>query len=264
MGTASTSCRQYPVAGRIEGGNAMKKRNLVGLFLLLGSLVTPIHAETMYGNDNWQVAFTKDEKMESNFSTASIDDVLYEMQPGDHAIIQVAIHNTNPETTDWYMSNEVLQSLEDTANVASGGAYTYRLTYTGPNGQEEVLFNSENVGGEGENAAGVGLNAATDALDEYFFLDTLKKDQSGQIMLEVALEGETQGNSYQSTLADLEMRFAVELNGNRPQSSTGTTTRSVDTSAYAAKLPWLILSGASGLVLLSLGLIGIKKNRKEQ
>lgn len=238
----------------------MKKRNMLGLFLLLGCLSTPVQAQTMHGQENWQVTFTKDKKMESNFSTAEIDDVLYEMQPGDNAIIQVAIRNTNKETTDWYMSNDVLRSLEDTVDVASGGAYSYRLTYTGPNGREQTLFDSENVGGEGENKAGVGLNAATDALDEYFFLDTLKQNQAGRVALEVVLEGETQGNSYQSTLADLEMRFAVE----EVSASTGRTTRSVDTSAYADRVPWLLLSGASGVALLSLAWIGFRQNREDK
>ncbi|WP_290155472.1 hypothetical protein [uncultured Dubosiella sp.] len=241
----------------------MKKRRWILSLLLAGSLwIEPVFAETMQGKDNWAVSFTKDEKMASNFSTASIDDVLYEMQPGDNAVIHVAIRNENKETTDWYMSNDVLRSLEDTVDVASGGAYTYRLTYTGANGREQVLFDSQSVGGEGENKAGVGLNAATDALDEYFFLDTLKQNQRGTVDLEVALDGETQGNNYQSTLADLEMRFAVELNDARPSSSTGRTTRSVDTSAYAAKVPWLVLSGASGVILLCLALFGWKKNRE--
>ena len=60
-------------------------------------------------------------------------------------------------------------------------------------------------------AAGEGLKEATSSLKEYFYLDTLSRNQSGVITLEVALDGETQGNDYQDTLADLQMEFAVEL-----------------------------------------------------
>ena len=56
----------------------MKKSRWILSLLMAGSLwIEPVFAETMQGKDNWAVSFTKDEKMASNFSTASIDDVLY-------------------------------------------------------------------------------------------------------------------------------------------------------------------------------------------
>ena len=52
--------------------------------------------------------------------------------------LQVKIKNSGEEQTDWYMSNEVLESLEG-GSKAEGGAYTYVLTYYDPSGEEAVL-----------------------------------------------------------------------------------------------------------------------------
>ena len=181
---------------------------------LIASMTVTAHAETSYGDPDWAVTFTEDEKMESNFKTADLNDAIYGIQPGDNVILAIQLKNANSATTDWYMTNEVLYSLEDRSRNAAteGGAYTYKLLYTAADGTETTLFDSDEVGGENVNGAGEGLHQATDALSDYFFLDTLKKGQSGKVTLEVALDGDTQGNDYQNTLADLQMNFAVELN----------------------------------------------------
>ncbi len=198
----------------------MKKQNAWGISLsglLALCLAFPVHAETYYGDESWKVAFTSEKKMESSFSTADINDVVGGMQPGDNVIITLDLKNENNTTTDWYMRNEVLYSLEDrSANKeTSGGAYTYRLTYTNKDGEVQSLFDSDTVGGESAadtiSRMGEGLKSATNALKDYFYLDTLSKGVGGTITLEVALDGETQGNDYQNTLADLQMDFAVEL-----------------------------------------------------
>lgn len=193
-------------------------RSLCGLFLAAGLAVSmPIAAygETSYGSSDWNVSFTADNKMQSTFRSSDLDEVIYGIQPGDNVIIELELKNENPETTDWYMTNEILYSLEDrSANSGTnGGAYTYKLTYTDKDGEENPLFDSDTVGGEGseESGAGEGLHQATNALEEYLYLDTLAKGDKGHITLEVALDGETQGNDYQNTLADLQMNFAVEL-----------------------------------------------------
>lgn len=198
----------------------MKKQNAWMLSLsawMVCSLAFPAHAETYYGDESWKVAFTSEKKMESSFTTADINDVVGGMQPGDNVIITLDLKNENKTATDWYMRNEVLYSLEDrSANKeTSGGAYTYRLTYTNQDGEVQTLFDSDTVGGESAedtiSRMGEGLKSATNALKDYFYLDTFRKDAGGTITLEVALDGETQGNNYQNTLADLQMDFAVEL-----------------------------------------------------
>lgn len=70
-----------------------------------------------------------------------------------------------------------------------------------------VLFDSETVGGDG----GAGLYEATDGLDEFFKLCTMAPGGSGYVTLYVKLDGETQGNGYQNTLARLRLNFAVNI-----------------------------------------------------
>ena len=41
------------------------------------------------------------------------------------------------------MTNQVLQSLEDSQSVASGGAYSYILSFTAPDGSNRILYSSE-------------------------------------------------------------------------------------------------------------------------
>lgn len=205
------------------------KNTKIGTWLLSGlmlfGLALPVRAETFYGDSNWNVTFNANNEMVSSFSTANINDVVSGMQPGDNVIITLKLKSENATATDWYMQNEVLYSLEDrSANKQTGGgAYTYRLVYTDTSGERNVLFDSDTVGGEsGETVdemlanMGEGLRGATNALKDYFYLDTMYNGQGGTITLEVALDGETQGNHYQDTLADLQMVFAVELRDDLP------------------------------------------------
>ena len=193
----------------------MKRKRRIIQFLLVFCLVmaagTTVWAEKLNGNDDWKVEFTREKAMVSNFTTSNFDDVLDYMQPGDSAEFRVTIHNSNDSVTDWYMANQVLKSLEDASKTASGGAYSYILSYTDAQGKAETLYNIETVGGENYAPNLEGLHEATDALDSFFYLDTLEQGKSGEVQLYVQLDGETQGNDYQDTLAQIQMNFAVEL-----------------------------------------------------
>lgn len=133
-----------------------------------------------------------------------------EIQPGDSITLHVQLTNQDSSNTDWYMTNEVLQTLEDAQDSASGAAYEYRLTYVDSKNKETVLYDSSTVGGEGSSTAGEGLKQADASLDEYFYLGRLAKGESGTVYLKVGVEGETGNNGYQQTLAKLRMTFAVE------------------------------------------------------
>ncbi len=193
----------------------MKKRWIS--FLICAAVLVlsamPALADDFYGADGWSVSFTEGREMVSNFRSNELNEAVAGLQPGDSILFHLELANRNEAVTDWYMNNRVLYSLEDrSANAATaGGAYTYQLIYYNTVGEERVLFSSDTVGGEHVSAAGEGLHAATNALTDFFYLDTLGQGQSGTITLRVALDGETQGNDYQDTLADLAMSFAVEL-----------------------------------------------------
>ncbi len=233
-----------------------------------------VKADTVTGSSDWNVTFTNDKEMVSNFKTNNIDEVISGMQPGDNAKLTMQLINEYEEKTDWYMTNQVLHSLEDRSKdeATKGGAYTYKLVYTNPAGEQRVLYDSEAVGGDDVSSAGEGLKEATDALKDYFYLDTLSKGQSGRIDLDVGLEGETQGNDYQDTLADLQMNFAVELSkatddDDKDSNSSNRTKRTtvVKTGDDNEMLPYFLIAGAGGLFLLTFLLLCLfgKHKRKE-
>ena len=261
---------------------------LAGL-VALGNAV-PAHAEDYKGGEGWKVEFTGD-GMESNFQSSALSDAVYALQPGDSVMLSLALVNGDSQGTDWYMTNEVLSSLEDSQSMANGGAYAYRLAYTNSLGEETVLYSSENVGGEKNTEAGEGLREATDSLDEFFYLDRLEAGGSGMVTLEVVLDGETQGNTYQNTLASLQMNFAVEKAGavpgpeadgstpGNPDSPGGSNTpgnqqpgtptpnaytlSSVKTGDPAHMLFWSVLALASGMALLISAVLYMKKGKGE-
>lgn len=121
------------------------------------------------------------------------------------------------------------------------------------------------LGGNGQE----GLLEANDGLNDYFYLGNLAPGEKGKVNLEIALDGETQGNDYQRTMAEVAMQFATEI------ADPGTVKeedkvvhktekkRIVNTSTLTNRLPWLLLSAASGLVLLILAILGLKERKKE-
>lgn len=269
------------------------RKKILTYILLAGMLVlnpATAHAETLTTESN--VSFTADNKLAADYTSAEMNDAVYNLQPGDDITITLNLKNDNPSAANWYMTNEVLQSLEETAGSnATGGAYEYELIYTGPDGAQEVLFTSDTVGGENSGSR-VGLKGATSGLEDYLYLDTLSPGQQGVITLRVALDGETEGNAYQNTLARLQMNFAVDTttvnnrtvtevvedngnpgdgdgngngNGNASDANgSGARTGIVRTSDERNMLPYFIAAAVSGLLLLLLAVFSLKERKKQK
>ncbi len=234
-------------------------KKIAGLVLMLVlALAVPLSAsaQTVQGGSNWAVTYTGS-GLESNFKSSQIDEVIYSLQPGDTAQITVAVKNKSSKAADFYMSNEIIQSFEDSNSSASGGSYSYRLVYTAPDGTADVLYDSSSVGGNDE-TGGVGLHQATSSLGSYFLLGRIESGKSGQVSLTVKLEGETQVNAYQATLAKMEMKFAVEeATSTTPAASlTSTTMRNVvQTGDNSEMILYICLAiFSAGLILLILAL----------
>ena len=229
-------------------------------FLLIAALVCSLTG-TAFAVSEGSVTFTADGKLaEENFE---INQVYEGLEPGDTRSYSVTIQNSNNSTTRWYMSNAILNSLEETdrmvrINGISGGAYTYQLQYVGPKGgNPTIIYDSkqranEYVGGSNNNSSvPLGLHEATSNLEDYFFLDTLNRGEKGRITLTVALEGETQDNSYQNTNANIRMNFAVELANTNPNPSNRTAVKTGDENNL---IPYYIGMIIAGLLFLYLAL----------
>ena len=222
--------------------------------LLLFAVPVNVSAEEYEGSKDWSAVFDGHE-LASNFTSAQMAEEILNIQPGDSTTVYCNVENIYSETVDWYMSNEVLRTLEESNQVAEGGAYTYVLTYHDHEGNEKVLYDSEVVGGEEDTSKeGEGLHQATNALEDYFYLDRLAKGDKGYISLFVMLDGESQGNDYQDTLARVQLNFAVEL-VNKEIIKTGDETPIVMFSAATL---------ASGLLFLGLAVVAMRRRREEE
>ena len=223
---------------------------------------TTVYAEDFTSQGDWSVTFDG-EGMESSFSSQEMADEIYGILPGDSIEIKVDVRNDSQEDTDWYMSNEVLKSLEE-GSTAQGGAYGYYLRYVNGSGEETILFDSDTIGGdEGEGA----LQEVTGSLEDYFYLDRLGSEEGGSVYLTVALDGETQGNDYQNTLAQLQMNFATEIaqpDTVQEKDRIIYRTRRVKTGDESQTLLYSTIALASGLVLLGSGVMALKKKKDSE
>ncbi len=237
----------------------MKRRTICLVLCLLCLLSVSARGESYRGDTEWQVIFTETKEMNCNFRSSELAEAISGLQPGDDILFTITVTNRYPEDLSWYMSNKVLYSLEDrSANAATaGGAFTYELIYTAENGTQNVLFSSDTVGGEIFNGDREGLHEATEALEDFFYLDSIRSGGAGVITLEVGLDGETQGNDYQDTLADLAMSFAVELDGE--------TRPFVVQTGDEGKLPlYYVIMAVSGVLFLILAIDGLRYREKER
>lgn len=217
----------------------MKKRfvGIVLILCLICSLSVTAYANT-YTSQIGTVWFKSDgTSMDNDFQKnltdknleSELTKRLRELQPGDSVTFVINLRNDYSKSTNWYMTSKIVDSLEE--GSAKNGAYAYYLRYVNntDSSKNRDIFRSTTVGGD----ASSGLMEINEALKEdytrasdgekYFYLDNLARGQGGQILLTVALDGETQGNDYQDRLADLKMNFAVQIkdqpNINAPKTS---------------------------------------------
>lgn len=236
--------------------------------LLLSVLASPALAESFTGGQGWSVTFTAKHKLESDFRSSVIDETITGCQPGDDVSFTIRLRNESGERITWYMRNQVLYSLEDrSANAAAaGGGYSYELLYVDPAEVTRVLFSSDTVGGDVISGTGPGLHEAANTLDEYFFLDRVESGQTGRIVLNVTLDGETIGNDYQQTMTDLEMGFAVDRelpdeSGEEPGDKTSRVAKTGDETPLA---PYLAVMCASTAGVLLLGAYRLRRGKRRK
>ena len=199
-------------------------------------------------------------EIQSTLDSGEVVKAFNNLQPGDDITVRVKYQNDYSESTDWYMANEVVQTLEKTdaarktvegTGTAENGGYTYTIVNTDKNGKETVLFSNDEVGGDAKPNGMEGLEQATNALDDWFYIQTLGKGESGVITMKVAFEGETEVNDYMDTDGEVLLRFAVELtkNGVPDKGPSHQQTRTGDSFLIWPFL-LMILSGIVMLLLL--------------
>ena len=252
--------------------------------LALGAFApAPALAAHLKGADGWKSTYVnsgKNGKMVETYPDAGTDanslngiaDSIGSLQPGDDITFTVSAVHENDTSADWYVSNDVVSSLEDSKAGAEGSNYEYLLQWEGPS-ESRTLYDSQRVGGTEGGAGGTdtkeGLNEATDALDEFIFLERMKKGQSGKITLRVSLNGETEGNAYFDTLAQLKVRFAVEPvteneEHKRNNKETQNNRELVRTGDETNLFPFYVAMFLSGVLMLVLAIMGVRERQKER
>lgn len=193
--------------------------------------------------------------IESNFNSNEVADAVSNLEPGDEVTFEVSYVNDYNGDTDWYLENKVVKTLEAASPKTRGGGYTYELTHTDSNGTTETLFSNDTVGGDYSTPNDMkGLEQATNALDEWFYLETLGYNDSGKVTLKVAFEGETQANDYMDTDGELDLRFAVEI----PE----TDKRIVKTGDATMLNLWTAVCLLAAALLVILAVFSYRKDRK--
>lgn len=192
-----------------------------------------INADAKTQTASWNVTYDGS-KLNSSYDVdkATITSVM----PGDTITYSVSYINNSSEATDFYLSADIINSLEDknadgtSASGINGGAYSYKLSYT-VDGVETSIYNSDTIGGDSE--AIKGLNQAKTNLDNgkslYFPVGTLKQGGSGTVNITIVLDGNSQDNDYMTKLASLDVKFGVEKAVTEPTTNVvnNTVTKSV-------------------------------------
>lgn len=186
------------------------KKKILNLVLALGFtcaglLVTGTVANAEEYSTGWTVSYDGSQ-LTSDYNQDTVNSTLKGMMPGDSLTITVPYQNNSTKTTDYYMSSNVISSLEDSTST-SGGAYSYAISYT--NGSTtDYIYNSETLGGDSTDVQG--LMQAASMNDNYFYIGRLASGESGYVTITVALDGNSQTNAYMNKLAQLGVQFAVE------------------------------------------------------
>ena len=247
---------------------------LVGVLLAALFLPASANAAHLEGKKGWTATYKADGKMDETYpdnNKNSFADTLSHLQPGDDMTFTVKAVHANDKAADWYVSNEILKSLEADGDDAEGSKYSYEISWKGPK-QSRVLYTSERVGGD--NTSGKkedeGLNEATNALDDYIFLERMSKGDEGAVTVKVALDGETEGNAYFDTLAQLRVRFAVEpvTSDNKRNNKNNTieykSRGTVKTGDETRLFPLYVAMVVSGGLLMALVVKTVREEREER
>lgn len=258
----------------------MKKKILCLMMAAVMMIGLPFSVNAAEGhNKEWSVNYDG-KKMTTMVGEEVVEQLELKFEnllPGESFTMKATMKNNSKNKTDWYMSNEILKSLEESKNSASGAAYTYVLTYHASEEAVPVeIYNSSSVGGTTKTSdAEQGLKEVKD-LKDYFYLDRLEPSEEAYVCLYVKLGGETHVNTYQDSFAELQLNFAVE------KITEGTVTKEItkevkNVETVKTVVPTMVQTGdnaqlglfsaltfASAAVLIVLAVKAMMKRRNEK
>ena len=143
----------------------MRKQHIIVVMMLtLGLLLgLPAFANAESTTVNGHCYFNGNDII-SDFDSNVVADKVRGLEPGDDVKFKVEFKNKYKTTTNWYMRNEVLKTLEESFDRTENGGYTYKLVHSRPDGTRQVLFDNSEVGGEAKVADMEGAEAGPESL----------------------------------------------------------------------------------------------------
>ena len=87
--------------------------------MMVVSFMTPVFAKDFTGKDGWLVEFNGKE-ITSNLKRENMNDELKNVQPGDSITLKVKLQNKDTKDTNWYMTNEIIKTLEEDSKAQNG------------------------------------------------------------------------------------------------------------------------------------------------
>ncbi len=185
------------------------KKKLINIVLALTVVIAGFAGTNMVAQAeevgvDWTVTYTGS-SIESNYEEkygSSTHATISDAMPGDTLYYEVTYVNGTSAAATFYMNAGVVATLE-AGSEATGGAYSYNITNNGT-----TIFNSNTVGGD--NTTTVGLDQVDQGESAYLSLGSVAAGESGVVRVSISLDGNTQDNSYMSTLASLDIQFGAE------------------------------------------------------
>ncbi|MCR5641197.1 MAG: LPXTG cell wall anchor domain-containing protein [Lachnospiraceae bacterium] len=165
------------------------------------------------GTADLTVAYTAGEKME--YTSGDLTGVFAGIAPGETKTATIEIQNNSNHAANISISQETVKALED-ASTASGGAYSYDLTYVDAAGNTVSLLQTVAGGYSSGTASTAGLKDVTE-LEDYTMISRLDSGDKTYVYLTLGVDGEGVKNAYKSTTAQIDLNFMASY----VDSSTG-------------------------------------------
>ena len=230
--------------------------------LLLALMMVLLMSQIVYAENGGTFTYRGGDTIEGDANAQKAID-FSGLEPGDSMSLDFTYVNESDATTTWYLSNDVVTSLEDDTDATNGG-YTYILKNNGVKEGEQILFSSDAVGGDEKydpDKKDTGLHDAVNALGEdWIYIDELAPGERGTTTLTVALDGESQTNVYEDRDGTLKIAYAVE---EQAPGETIIIPNNVTKTGDSFNPLYAILALTAALLAILLAVLSYFKDRKD-
>ena len=185
-------------------------------------LLIPCYISNVYAEDTF---ITLDDTA-GGFVKVESDVDFLNMEPAEQREGKIVITNNSDMAVDFFINGEILSNIADNTEGEKSGLYEIKLY---KEGEQEAFF--DGIIGSGEYRKYI---SGEDIGDKFLYEDkkfaTLNKNESCNIILSVALDGKSVGNSYMNTQGKVRLNISAtqidNTDNNIPNNSNNNTNNS--------------------------------------